>query len=166
MSLTIEEKSNLSTFDWLDQVLEAVTGDIEEEDDDELFTITTADQVTIKFKIDEKLLNLLEKFIEKPLYAAYHYSLTTMDKYEDSILVFKRLHIKDCFTRVFNPFFLQACRSSMTISLGDNSERFDKYLSSSELFSNPRGITNAELLFSHRLVTISEAVYLYQRSWY
>ena len=159
-SLTIQEKSNLSTFDWLDQVFEPVTGDIEEEDDDEVFTITTADQGTFKFIIDEKLLNLLEKFIEKPLYAAYHYSLTTMDKYEDSILVFKRLHIKDCFTRVFNPFYLQACRSSMTISLGHNSERFDKYLSSSELINHPQGITNSKLLFSHRLVTISEAVYL------
>ena len=48
----------------------------------------------------------------------------------------------------------------MTISLGDNSERFDKYLSSSELINHPQGITNSKLLFSHRLVTISEAVYL------
>ena len=155
-SLRYEEASKLSTKDWLDREFETVTGDLEVSQ--EMFLITTEHDENIVFDIDERLLNLLNHFEEDPLYAIYQYSLTTGFKVGDSSIVFKRPSIKDCYTKVYNQFLLQACGSSLSITFSNNSDQFESFLSSSQQVSNPEGITRADLLLSHRLVNITEAL--------
>ena len=157
-SLTDEDKTNMSTFDWLDGVLENITADLE--DEQEYLTVTIENVTEHTFDIDERMVTLLDKFHENPLYAIYQYSLTCRDKSDFSMVVHKRLSIKDSYTKAFNPFILGACESSMNISLDNNPDNFDNFLSSSKQISGIEGVTRADLLLSHRLVNLSEALSL------
>ena len=161
-SLTDQEKNSLSTIDWIDGVLENITADIEDEEENLIVTIDNEKEHT--FKIDERMLVLLDKFNNNPLYAIYQYSLTCSDKNDNSMVVNKRPSVKDCFTRVFNPFILEACGSSMCISLVNNPVNFENFMSFSKQISVGEGITRTDLLLTHRLVNVAEALSLVDKS--
>ena len=161
-SLTDQDRTSLSTVDWLDGVFENVTGEIE--DDEVYLKVTIDNEEEHKFKIDERMVILLDKFHENPLYAVYQYSLTCSEKTDNSMVIYKRLSVKDCFTKVYNPLILEACEASLSISLGNNPDHFENILSSSKQIGVGEGITRTDLLFTHRLVNVAEALSLADKS--
>ena len=161
-SLTDQEKNSLSTIDWLDEVFENITADIEDEEENLIVTIDNVKEHT--FKIDDRMIILLDKFHENPLYAIYQYSLTCSEKNDTSMVVYKRVSVKDCYTKVYNPFILEACGTSMSISLVNNSVHFENLLSSSKQINVGEEITRPDLLLTHRLVNVAEAVSLADKS--
>ena len=67
--ISIDQKKTLSSYSWLDHVMDDMTGEITE--DNKLLKITYH-QENFEFEVDETLSSFLEKYSTSPFIAAYH----------------------------------------------------------------------------------------------
>ena len=158
-AMSLEKKRTLSTFAWLEEEWESVTGAISESFESVIISFE-AEQEDLLFEIDDRLAMQLDEYTLSPLTAVYHYIISCGSKQDLSKVVFKRLRIVDCFVQPFNHLFLKSCNSSIEVKVVDNTLLFEKFVSDHN-FENGE---QPELAFSHRLVSLGEAVSLMDKT--
>lgn len=161
-SLSLQEKTNMSTYDWLESVWEKVIAEIDDEMKE--FKITLDDGDELIFEIDEKVEMFLEQFLsDNPLTALYHYALSCENHKDDSFLVIKRLKLIDSYTKSYNPGFLRAQESTLCVNLVRSNRLFRKLITSSKhpITNEEKDLfSNRDIFFSHRLISLLEAMSL------
>ena len=159
INLSLQDIKKLSTLDWLEHVWSDVTGEISE--DGTLVKIMfEEEQQEFTFEIDDRLSFYLADYDDSsPLTGIYHYALSCSEGIEETKVVMKRLFLIDSFIKPFNDLFLKAANSSITIEIVDSSKKIQK-LMSREVTQFPEEI-NPQLVFSHEIVSLVEAVSLF-----
>ena len=161
-SMTLQEKKSTSTFDWLEKVWETVTGEIN--DNCDVLSISfDEEQDDLIFEIDDRLALLLKEYSQSPLTGAYHYAISCSSVHDEVQVVLKRLRIVDCFTQPFNPLLIKACNSPIFVQVVSNNKMFENLISPDKANTIPEQ-ANPKLAFSHRLVSLAEAVSLMDKT--
>ena len=158
MNLSIEEKENLSTLEWISSLeikLQVNNTSIHVELPEESIEFRKDDKLTAKLKEfkQDQLLSTWSDFI-----GLYHYCISISN---EELVVTKRTKIIQCFTNMFNPFILRAVRSPVEVVpvYGNFRTKFNcLYLANEESMSNSNAALSA--LSSHSEISLSE---LFQR---
>ena len=162
-NMSLEQKKTMSTFDWLELVWLGVTGEITEEN--VLIVSFGEEEDKFRFEIDERLSSYMEEYPLSPLTALYQYALSVCNEGDDYNVVLKRLKIVESFTKPFSPLFLKSCNSSMLIELVQNCKVYEELVSrSKEKLSDRQNQTDPKLIFSHKEVSLQEAIFLHDKA--
>ena len=159
--MPFEDKTSISTWDWLQRQWENVYGEMD--DGLERIIISFEDeQEDIEFNVDQQLGEELEEFPLSPLTAVYQYAISRQTKDDIRKVVMKRLKIVDCYVKPFNPLYLKSLNSPVMVEITDNIEYFTRLVS--EIKGNNAEQVDPQLLFSHRLVSLAEGVSLMDKT--
>ena len=160
-NLPLQDLKKLSTLDWLEHVWSDVTGEISE-DGTSVTMMFEEEQQEFTFEIDDRLSFYLADYDDSsPLTGIYHYALSCSEGIEETKVVMKRLFLIDSFIKPFNDLFLKAANSSITIEIVDSSIKIQE-LMSREVTQFPEEV-NPQLVFSHEVVSLVEAVSLFDK---
>ena len=139
-----------ATVQWLESIWERV--EVSEAVENDFWRIILEEEV-FYFKLDEKLVQLIDMFEAEPFQALYQYciGIGELDQLDEFIM--KRLTLIDCFTDPFIPLFLQAADSPIKVTAMKTFQHSDKWS-----FENPDylGCYEAGLNF-HVKVSLAEA---------
>ena len=159
--LSIEERRSFSTWNWLEKVWLKVTGDIS--DDFNSLKINFEEEMELVFfEIDERLSQYLEEYNESPLTATYHYAISCCSPFGGFPVVLRRLRIKECFIKPYNPLFLK-CSSPVVVQLVNTTNMFENLLSCGQSWERDEQV-DPQMFFSHKLVSMAEAVSLFDKT--
>ena len=158
-ALSRDQKLSLSSAEWLLGEFENITGQIS---NDNNYIQISIEEEDISFLIDNKLLSYLRKY-NSPLMAVYHYAISTSSPKEEYSVIYKRLNVKDCFTRSYNPTYMMACESPMEVELSSSCNLYDSYLRTVMKKDDIawHNSMNSGVILSHRKVSLAEAISLY-----
>ena len=158
--LCAEEKKTMRTFHFLEDAWKECTGAISDDLETlELDFEANNKTVIVKFEVDERLTDFIRKYEASPLNAAYHYALSCVGCQDNSAVVLKRLWIIDCFIVPFNPLFLKANPPCM-VQVVKDTKMFRDLLFKDRKNQIDGELFDRRLLFSHRLVSLEEALSL------
>ena len=158
-NLTLEEKKNIKTWNWLENQWESLIGEIP----DDFKTLSLQfeqEQVNIIFEMDDLLTSFLRNFNNDPYTGAYHYALSCCGEARGSRIIHKRLWIIDCLFPPFNPLMIKAMSSKCVVNLVSSSELYQDYFLPDRKLEESERRLKASILFSHRLLSMEEAVAL------
>ena len=159
-SLSIEQKTELSTYDWLESIwdLNDVQGHIT--DDLKYLTVWMEDD-EFQFKVDKRFSSLLGEF--DPFTAVYHYIISCCDHEDQFNVVLKRVRILDCFTKPFNNIYLKAANSCVLVMPVRGCKTWERLIS----FKEPKEPEVVEdgmdlaVIWSHQKISLAEAISLF-----
>ena len=157
-SLTPVEIKTTATIQWLQNVWEQNV-EISEPVEPNFWRINLESE-DFYFKLDDSLLQVLEKYEDETFVALYQYCLGV--KYEDQpdVIIMKRLNLLDAYTSQYTPFFLKAANSSIKVELMTS-----KYQVQEWNFEQPDNMSCHEVsLSSHIKVPLGEAYSLVDNS--
>ena len=162
VQLSLEEKENCSTYEWL----EMLTGDmIGEIDDDQEYLKLSYDNQDYIFEIEENLLRFIDEYSSSPMTGIYHYILSCAVGSNEGNIVLKRLKIQDCFTCPFNPLLLKASGAKINVQIGKSLHLAEKLISRLDKGVSQQGaIKNSNVLFSHSEISFAEAISLFDKT--
>ena len=160
-NLSVEQKRELSSFDWLESIWDQdnVRGDIT---DDLKYLSMRMDETEFEFLVDERLSSLLGDF--DPFTAVYHYIIACCDHEDQFNVVLKRLKVLDCFTVPFNNIYLKAANSSVLVLPVRGCKAWESMLSLSKE-SEDSDVTEdgmaSSVIWTHRKISLAEAISLF-----
>ena len=151
------EKKRKRTTSFLEEVWGKSEGYIS--DDFKSIEINIEDEDLVKFYIDERFTDFLDKYADSPLTAAYHYALTCCGNEDHSTMVLERLWIIDCYVLPFNSMFLKVIPSGQ-VHVVNSTALFESFF----LDNRPVTVTDEKFdsrtLLSHRFISLQEAISL------
>lgn len=149
-SLSPDYIRSTATVDWLASIWDRVEDSEAVEND--YWRINLEEEV-FYFKLDDKLVQLIDMFEDEPFQALYQYCIGIGEFDQVDEFVLKRLNLLDSWTDPFVPFFLQAANSPIKVTAMKTSRHNDKWS-----FENPDNLGCYEVgLHSHVKVSLSEA---------
>ena len=157
INLSIQEKENLSTLDWITSLLNK---EIRLETNNSSIFVHFPKK-TVKFFKDDNMMSEIEILRRDELLSEwcdfiglYHYSQSICN---EELVIFKRTKVIECFTNMFNPFVLRAVRSTVAVSpvYGNIPLRFNTLsLANDKNMSNSDAALSA--LESHSEISLGE----------
>ena len=162
LQLSLEEKENCSTFEWLGRLTGDMIGEMDE--DQEHLKLMYDDQEYI-FEVEENVLNFIDKYSSSPMTGIYHYILSCSVGSNEGNIILKRLKIQDCFTCPFNPLLLKASGAKINVHIGKSLYLAEKLISRLDKGVSQQGaIKNSNVLFSHSEISFAEATSLFDKT--
>ena len=155
--LDLLEKKRKKTTSFLNDVWEKCTGNIS--NDFKTIEIEVEDDKLVKFEIDERLTNFIDKYTDSPFTATYHYALSCCGNQDQSTMVLERLWIIDCFIVPFNPMFLKVA-PPIQVQVVNSTDMFQSLFLRDRSFVISDEKFESRALLSHRFVSLQEAVSL------
>ena len=150
-SLNQAQIESTSTLQWLRNVWEENV-DLSEPAGQNLWKINL-DLQDFYFKIDASLLKLIKEYDDDNFAALYQYCIRAGDGDRNDEMIIKRLHLKDSFTALYNPFLLKAAGAKVEIELITDEDDFVEWN-----FDNPDTASCDDVsLNSHIKVPLAEA---------
>ena len=157
-SLTPEDIKSTATIQWLQNVWEQNV-QISEPVEANFWRINLECE-DFYFKLDDSLLQLLEKYEDETFVALYQYCIGVKYDEQPDVIVMKRLNLLDAYTWQFTPFFLKAANSSIKVELMTSKNQVQEWN-----FEKPDNMSCHEVsLYSHVKVPLGEAYSLVDNS--
>ena len=156
-SLSPEKIKSTATIEWLQDVWEQNVETSEPVEPD-LWRIKLEAE-DFYFKLDDYLLQLLEKYDDESFVALYQYCIGVAYLDQTDGIIMKRLNLLDSFTAPYIPFFLKAANASIKVELMTSNNYVEWN------FDRPDKMSCHELsLSSHIKVPLEEAFSLLDNS--
>ena len=114
VSKSIEDIKSTATVEWLGEVWEEHV-EISEPVEPDLWRIKILSE-DFYFKIDDGIMQLLEKYEESTFTALYQYAIGVDEEDADSIIL-RRLNLLDCYTACYSPLYLKAANAAIEIEV-------------------------------------------------
>ena len=111
-NLSLEDLQTLKTLEWVEELSELVErSDINE---DNVWILQIEDE-EFELSLDEVLTGLIRKNQDCPLAAAYQYCIMCVPSPDLRKVILKRRKLIESFTEPYNPFFLKAANSPISV---------------------------------------------------
>ena len=158
-SQSLEERKCTKSWNFLQDFWTNVDGEISE--NKKLLTLTfESEEDEIQFEIDGVLTKFLGKYNDSPKTGVYQYALSCVGNLDGSSIVFQRLWIVDSSILPFNPLHLKANRSTSVINIVNDNKLSRQFFNPRGGLKTPNEIIEPRIQFSHRLISLSEAIAL------
>ena len=151
------EIQSTSSADWLENLFKNIVLETQEILED-VYRIKTIQNGTFDFMKDERFKELSSKFTNQ-LLAAFHYSISCGEVASSFGCVIQRKNLVDCYTRTYNISILKAFRGPMVFNIVNGHNEIEIEEQSVDNVES----ADVELLASHNLINLSEAVTLFDR---
>ena len=156
-SLSLEERENLKTWNFLQDIWTNVDGEISENGELLILTFESEDD-DLEFEVNDVLTKYLGKYKDSPKTGVYHYALSCFGYGDGSSIVLQRLWIVDTCILPFNPLHLKANKSTTVISIGTDSNLFGKLFLPRNGHNTHIEAMNPATPLTHRLISLAEAI--------
>ena len=113
INLTKEQRTIMSTFDFLDSLYEDVD---QSEQTEDRWKLEFSNETFI-FKMESKIFAYMDQFSNVFLGPLYHFALWCVPADRNWQVILKKTHIRDCFTRPFSPLILKTFKSPIYVML-------------------------------------------------
>ena len=169
-SLAWTEIRNLSTQDWLEQVF--TLGRISALRANEEFWKVSIHERNLWFKIDERMIGLLEAYNKKcssngNLMGLYHYSASTTFEAGIGSVIIRRPFLEDIYIAEFNITIMKAFDSQSDIKIVNmNKDQCRKFVDTSTMLHSSAAVDLDENISStHQEVSLAEALTLFDKKF-
>ena len=112
INLTKEQRSMMSTFEFLDSLYEDVDQSDQTEDRWKLVFCNE----TFIFKMESKIFDYMDQFSNIFLGPLYHFALWCVPADRNWEVILKKTHISDCFTKPFSPLILKTFKNTVYVT--------------------------------------------------
>ena len=113
LELNDEDRNELLTEEWLLTVSSSGSNGIDILENAVLLKLQGEE---FSLKKDERLQNLLMRYIQSPFIGVYHYCISTCKLEDSSSVMFRREKVSECFVSLYEPMMLRALENKIEIS--------------------------------------------------
>ena len=154
--LTVEQKQNLSTYEFLELLWEDVDESCEEQMGNETGWKLQLEENEFLFFMEDKLTEYMLLFTDLRLAPFYHFALWCSPPQTQFEVILKRLDVKDIYTLPYNPFFLKAIGGQMSVKPIRNKADWD-ILKFNQTMLEDAGQSNHELISLNEAIALTDA---------